>query len=254
MITFFKKKNFFQKFNFIQRFFQSRHQCFYCKNHPWGRWHFILDIIFLAVIISLTFFNLFIWQEKRQPSNLLSDQNTPLNQESKQEPAIKDLRFLSQARYFSPEGEQVGRGPLPPQAGRTTRYLVYWELDFASSDIQDITVEARLGQGIKWPDFVPTKQGEISYDILADKIIWKPGKVYASVDLSQGLDASQKVIFALDLTPEISQIGQKADLLKDIGVFGQKTTDGVSVTYSSPNLSTDLPFDLKAAGKTFVTE
>lgn len=54
------------------------------------------------------------------------------------------------ARYYTPEGDQIGRGPLPPIVGKTTKYWVTWELAPTTNELEGFVVRAKLPPGVEW--------------------------------------------------------------------------------------------------------
>ncbi|MDP3244879.1 MAG: hypothetical protein Q8M83_04465 [bacterium] len=157
-----------------------------------------------------------------------------------------ELKVLGQARYFSPEGEQLGRGSLPPKVGKTTKYQIYLSIQRPVVDMEGVKVQAKLPQNVEWDNFVPLNKEAISYDIMSGILTWNIGKVYASVDLSPIMPVAS---FRVSLTPDAWQQGQEAVLLEQIKVNGKGILNGVLFKGESPDLTTNLTGDVQAQGK-----
>lgn len=77
-------------------------------------------------------------------------------------PAPTQFLLEVQARYFSPEGEQVGRGPWPPQAGERTTVTVALK-PLIEGAFEDVVVRGVLAPAAKWTGFAPIGRG-LSYE------------------------------------------------------------------------------------------
>ena len=60
-------------------------------------------------------------------------------------PLSTDLSLRTEVRYFTPEGDQLGRGPLPPTVGETTKYWVFVQVYNTTNPVRDA---ARAGSRI----------------------------------------------------------------------------------------------------------
>lgn len=165
------------------------------------------------------------------------------------EVASAELKVAGQARYYSPEGEQLGRGPLPPQVGKTTKYQLYLSIQRPMVDMEGVVVQAKLPQNVEWDNFVPLNKQAVSYDIMTGMLTWNIGKVYASVDLSPVMPVTS---FRVSLTPDAWQKGQEAVLLEQIKVSGKGILNGVIFKGDSPDLTTGLTGDTQAQDKGMV--
>jgi hypothetical protein len=61
-----------------------------------------------------------------------------------------EARLGAAARYFSSEGDQIGRGPLPPRAGATTSYWVIMSAGAGATALEDARVAASLPDDVRW--------------------------------------------------------------------------------------------------------
>lgn len=181
-----------------------------------------------------------------------------LNPQGKQEEQINrlvlntpapELKLQSYARYYSPEGEQLGRGPLPPTAGKTTKYYVFWVLEKTINPMVDVVVEGKLADSVKWVGFAPLGGELLSYDSLTRKVVWKAGKDNTSVIFAP---ESKGAIFEISLTPDSIQIGKEALLMSDIKIQGRDEVTNTLLNGISEDITTNLIFDAKAIGRGIV--
>jgi len=75
-----------------------------------------------------------------------------------------DLTAQVLARYFSPEGDQLGRGPLPPEVGEVTKYWIFLSVDNNLNDVSDVSVMAYLPPNVEWTKAMSVSLGNLSYN------------------------------------------------------------------------------------------
>lgn len=67
-------------------------------------------------------------------------------------PVNTPVSLSVEGRYFDIDGTPLGAGPLPPQAGRTTRYALRWKLSGAVHRLTNVVVRATLPNQITLAD------------------------------------------------------------------------------------------------------
>lgn len=155
------------------------------------------------------------------------------------------LEIKSVAYYTSPQGDQLGVGPLPPIVGIPTNYWLFWEAT-GSSDFQDLVLSARLPQGVGLTDNRSLLAGDFSYNEATRQVIWKIKEL-------KGGDDNYRLGFEVRLLPIESQIGQKLPLLTTSWYRAQDilTKEEVNGTFEEP--TTDLADDNFNRGQGQVT-
>jgi hypothetical protein len=144
---------------------------------------------------------------------------------------VAALTVKSVAYYTSPQGDQLGIGPLPPIVGIPTSYWIFWE---AASDgeFKNLVFSARLPENIELAGDRSLLAGEFDYNADTRQIIWKIAELTPASD-------SYRFGFEVRFIPEEKHVGQSWPLLtmtryyaKDAltgeektGSFGQPTTD-----------------------------
>ena len=79
-------------------------------------------------------------------------QEEAINQ-NKIEPIIDKkivLNVRSAGYYYSPQGDQLGIGPLPPMVDIQTNYWIFWQIGNFNSDLENFTLTAQLPENIVW--------------------------------------------------------------------------------------------------------
>lgn len=153
-----------------------------------------------------------------------------------------DADFAVEARYFTEEGAPVGSGPLPPQAGKTTSYRVTWRIEKTLHELSDVAVTALLPNIAAWSDKGLSDAGTVAYDPQTRLVSWTLNRMPPDV---QSLEAS----FEVQVTPDETDIGRFAAVLRESGLVATDVDTGESVRINKPPLTTDLQNDEGAAGK-----
>lgn len=157
-----------------------------------------------------------------------------------------DLMVSALARYFSSEGDQLGRGPLPPEVGKTTKYWIFWSVENNLNDVSEVLVSASLPPNVSWTGNISVSLGDLSYNSARRALTWKVGDVgrYTGEDWPK-----QGVAFELALVPTAPEAGTEAALLEQIKIFGNDKSTGQFLEKTVPNLTTNLIYDALASGK-----
>lgn len=153
-------------------------------------------------------------------------------------------------RYTAPSGDQIGRGPLPPYAGETTKYWVFWNLRGTTNELTNVRIEGELGANVAFTGRQTVSvNGGVTYDAASNEMVWTSGSV------SPTFSPSSKIVgiaFELAVTPSDDQIGTIPTLLKNIRVTGTDAVTGAFVSASGATITTNLPNDAMAAGNATV--
>ncbi len=153
-----------------------------------------------------------------------------------------DADVLAEARYFTEEGAPLGFGPLPPIAGKTTAYRVFWRLSKHLHPLERFTVSARLPSVAAWSARADTDQGTIQYDPTTRVITWKIDKI------SDGA-VTAEASFEVQVTPDANDIGRFAAILGETTFQAQDALLHEAILKVKPPFTTDLENDETARAK-----
>jgi hypothetical protein len=83
-------------------------------------------------------------------------------------------------RYFTDDGDQLGRGPLPPVVGKETKYWAIINIKNTSSEVAPIEFRARLTSKAIWTGKTSVSIGkEVRYDEKTRIVSWSAPKLSA---------------------------------------------------------------------------
>lgn len=152
------------------------------------------------------------------------------------------LMLDASARYYTAEGDQLGRGPLPPHVGKQTKYAAIIRINNTTSKVENISLSAELPPRVEWTGRTTASIGkEPTFDANTRMVKWNALSVEAGTSVS--------IFMELGLTPDSSQIGTTPLLLKNISVNGMDTFIDASVNARARDVDTSLPSDLIAKNK-----
>lgn len=150
-------------------------------------------------------------------------------------PLATELTLSTEARYYTPEGDQLGRGPLPPAAGQTTRYWIFVRLLNTTNAVRDLAFRTTLAPGVT---FTGKQSVTIGPELSADAsgaVSWR----YPSIPPH----SETGLYFEVAVQPARDQIGRTLPLTGPIIVMA--TDDAVGKTFNLANhpLDNQLPKD-----------
>jgi hypothetical protein len=158
-----------------------------------------------------------------------------------------DLRSSAHAEYFTPDGEAVGTGPLPPEAGKTTSYRIVWHVANSFHPLENVRMTTNLPPKVTWTNRTAAAIGTVSFDETTRIVTW----IIPSLPLSvPGSEAT----FDVAITPGDDDVGSFYKLTNAIAVEATDTITKDQLADGIDILTTELPEDTEAAGKGVVGE
>ncbi|MEK7473505.1 MAG: hypothetical protein AAB668_02125 [Patescibacteria group bacterium] len=153
-----------------------------------------------------------------------------------------DANLGAEARYFTEEGAPMGSGPLPPQAGKTTSYRIFWSVKKSLHALEDFQVTAILPASVAWGVATSVQAGAITYDDATRTVRWSLNRMPENVN---ELEAS----FDVQLTPTEFDVGRFAQLLGESRFTAKDPIVNEQIVRALPPLSSDLQNDEGARNK-----
>lgn len=152
---------------------------------------------------------------------------------------IKKLSLFAYPVYFSAGGDQLGRGPLPPQVGQQTKYWFFTRVLNDFSQINDVEVKIKLDTNVQFTGNSDVFFGEpVIFDPVNNEIIWKIKTVLAQENnFGFGVE--------LAVSPNKNDLGKYPILVKSLEISGIDSTTGEVVRQSYGQVTTQLLNDEK---------
>lgn len=117
------------------------------------------------------------------------------------------VHIKAEAQYYSPEGDQLGRGPDPPRVGKKTTYWVFITPTISYAPLQDVALEITVPKNVAWAEGVSLPQGWLPPTVSPTGSL-----ILRGPDLVPGTDLGV-IGLALAITPTQDQIGAPAPLV-----------------------------------------
>ena len=157
-------------------------------------------------------------------------------------------RFRAAARFYTAEGDQLGRGPLPPKVGATTRYWIFASLETGATEVRDGVAVFRLPANVAWTGRAAVTVGQ---DLIqeGDRLVWRLGTIDAHAGVRHEAPSAS---FEIALTPSSDQARTAPFLLRDASFTGQDAWTETPLASSQGGLTTQLSGDPGVQGRSVV--
>lgn len=155
---------------------------------------------------------------------------------------LSNLNIESAGYYYSPYGDQLGTGPIPPIVDIPTNYWMFWEAENFGNDLSNFSLTADLPLGLVWTNNKSVLSGNLQYGEISRRIIW-------SIDDISAQGGEYKARFEVGLIPKIKDIGRVLDLLQNIKFYAQDNFCETQIFGTAENINTDLKDDDLVSGK-----
>ncbi|MDD2656579.1 MAG: hypothetical protein PHQ18_03365 [Patescibacteria group bacterium] len=142
----------------------------------------------------------------------------------------------AEIRYYTNEGDQIGRGPLPAKVGEETKYWAIIQITNGTSRVNNINLSATLPSYTKWTGKSSVSLGnDISFDPTTRKISWSLSSLSAN--------DTAGIYFELSLTPDASMLNTNPVILKNININVHDTFIDNDLNKSFASLDNSLKTD-----------
>jgi len=138
----------------------------------------------------------------------LNGQNYTKEGTPAQLPIATELSWNMETRYYTKEGDQLGRGSLPPQVGETTKYWILTKIWNTTSAVKDAKFTATLPIGVEFTKRQSITIGpSISFNENTRQISWSYSKLPPN--------SQTGLYFEVAITPQAEQVGNTVELVKN---------------------------------------
>lgn len=154
------------------------------------------------------------------------------------------LKVESRVYYNSPQGDQLGAGPLPPLVGLPTNYWVFLEAT-SDGDYNNFIYSAKLPVGVELSGNRSILAGELDYNKSSRQIVWRIPLIEAGLN-------DYRASFEVQLIPSEDQVGKILPFLSSARYSAQEASGAKTKINETSNIpDTNLEFDIinKDSGK-----
>lgn len=127
---------------------------------------------------------------------------------SSNQKVASQVDVLSRLHYYSPEGDQLGIGPLPPLVEIPTAYWVFWGIDNYGNDLENFEMRAKLSPQINYADRKSLLSGDLDYNLDTNEIVWRVDNVEKQGDVN-------RVRFEVSVIPSKEMLGQVVKIFEN---------------------------------------
>ncbi|OIO19007.1 MAG: hypothetical protein AUJ23_02600 [Candidatus Magasanikbacteria bacterium CG1_02_32_51] len=146
------------------------------------------------------------------------------------------LFSTAEIRYYTVEGDQIGRGPLPPKVNEETKYWAIIQMTNGTSNISNLHLNTTLPSYVSWTGKSSVSIGnDISFNQNTRQISWNLKNLPANT--------SEGVYFELSIIPDASMLTTNPIILKNISITGQDSFINQDISKSFGNLDNSLKTD-----------
>jgi hypothetical protein len=158
----------------------------------------------------------------------------------------------AEGRYYTDQLVKLGSGPLPPQVGQTTTYVIFWRLGNSWSEVDNIEVTSTLPVGVTWTGQTTVTAGQaVTFNPNTREVRWQLNR------LPPGAGAAfekPEASFEVAITPEDNDAGKILVLAKTTTATGRDNFSGADLIATAKFITTDLDDDLGAQTKGVVVK
>jgi len=145
------------------------------------------------------------------------------------------LILNTRALFYTPQGDQIGVGTVPPTVGQYTSYWTILQITNTNNQIKNIKVTAKVPAGIEFTNIYNVTDGnQITYDQNTGLIEWQIDSVSASAGI---FNPASEARIQLAITPTADQVGKSPLLLTNITATATDSVTGAFLTAVGKNIS-----------------
>lgn len=165
-------------------------------------------------------------------------------QQATAESIIKaEFKFSAEARYYDNDLTKIGTGPIPPQVGETTSYVIWWDINAINGNLKNIEATTTVPEIV---DGVDSSDSSLVYDRSNKQIKWTIPNLTT--------DKTAHVSFTVYVTPTKDQLNKLLILNKEIIINAIDDSTNENISQNIDKLTSDLPNDPAASGKGVVEQ
>ena len=150
------------------------------------------------------------------------------------------------AYYYSPQGDQLGVGPLPPAVDMATNYWIFLEFNNSGNSLENLVLTAELPENVYFSGNKRVLDGRLNYAEIGKRLIWEVSEINNGIN-------KYRANIEVTLIPEISDFNKVLNLVENIKFSFKDSFTGEDVSGNLSNITTNLENDRLSSGKGVVT-
>ncbi len=143
-------------------------------------------------------------------------------------------RLSANARYFSPYGDQLGRGPLPPIVGQQTKYWIFVNASAQYGTIDNSIIELTTAPHVQFTNKQSVSSGSVSAPSSRSRV-WNLGSIPGG--------KTEGLFLEVALTPSPEQVNANVALIQNATLVGIDSATQTSVSVSLGSILSSLTSD-----------
>lgn len=161
-------------------------------------------------------------------------------------------RFVVEAegRYYTDDLIKLGSGPLPPQVGQTTTYVIFWRLSNTINEVEDVVVTTTLPPEVNFTGQSTVSAGNaLTFNPNTREVKWTLNRLPAGAGYSF---AKPEATFEVAITPQLSDANKILVLTRTTTATARDIFSGANLITTAKFITTEIDNDLGAQGKGIV--
>lgn len=174
----------------------------------------------------------------------VGDKQETISSESNEVVTKVNTRFSlnSEGRYYTNDLVKLGSGPLPPQVGQTTTYVIFWSLSTSINEAENVEVTTTLPAEVTWTGQTTVTAGQrVTYNPNTREVRWQLNRLPVSV--------RPEASFEVAITPQAADADKILVLIKASTATARDSFSGADLIATAKLVTTELDEDLAAQGK-----
>jgi len=151
-------------------------------------------------------------------------------------PLATEISFKSETRYYTSDGDQLGRGPLPPKVGETTKYWIFVQVANTSNQLSSAAFQTSLPSGVQFTGKQSVTIGpHLKYDANNRTVTWSYNLLPAN--------SLTGLYFEVAVTPDQGQLGKNIQLTNDLYFTAKDSWTNKDFSFTNNGLNNVLPIN-----------
>ncbi len=149
-----------------------------------------------------------------------------------------NLSLQTTGLFYTPQGDQIGVGSVPPVVGEYTSYWTLIKVINTNNAIKDLKITAKIPSGVEFTDIYNVTEGnQIVYNNENKTITWTVGEIERFAGIFKPAPEAR---IQLAIIPAAQQVGNSPALLTNITATATDAQTGAFLTASGSNITTGI--------------